>query len=170
VTIGLAMIAMGNEFFKTLEKDPSRRTNLWEDAIEGALDKPILGYGYLAFWTNDSLAEKYKDIAEPGYYTHHGHNAYIDTFLFFGGVGLFLFLFIIIASMLRSFYQFKRYGIHYGCWRIMMITFFACTAITESSYNVSALVWVLVFYAMLQRPLAQAASSLPISLQNAGDV
>lgn len=156
LAVAIFMAGLASDFFETIGKDPSRRTDLWESAVESALSRPILGHGYLAFWANDEVAEGFRNLADQGYYTFHGHNGYVDAFLYFGVVGLGLFVLMLASSMLRSMWQLSRFGAAYGSWRLMVILFFSFTAITESCFNISLLMWVLAFYAMLQQPHALA--------------
>ena len=80
----------------------SSRTPIWEFAIQQGLEKPLLGYGYRAFWSSlslDFLASKFWRTT-----AFHAHNGFIDLFLQLGFIGLLSFslsFFLIIPRVLK---------------------------------------------------------------------
>jgi len=76
----------------------SGRLPLWEELLVSINKKPILGYGYLAYW--DSKQVEY--LSERlGWEIPHGHNAYLDTLLDGGIVGFSL----VLLAMLFAFVE-----------------------------------------------------------------
>lgn len=82
------------------------RIPLWNYLIQRGLEKPWLGYGYGAFWTNP--AETLRIALNTPWMTSiangakgHAHNAYIDLFLQLGGVGLLLTALSLLAVSIR---------------------------------------------------------------------
>jgi exopolysaccharide production protein ExoQ len=65
------------------------RTPIWDFAIEKGLERPWLGYGFNAFWSSDAgiyiMVHTWAGIHEGGFNTH---NAFLETFLSLGFVGI----------------------------------------------------------------------------------
>jgi exopolysaccharide production protein ExoQ len=80
------------------------RTKLWSQLGDFAAEKPILGYGYGAFWTRDNTIEV---MEEQGWPVAHAHNAYIDLQLAGGPVPtvLFALIFIIVMRLVWVYYR-----------------------------------------------------------------
>lgn len=65
------------------------RTDLWNDIFAVIERRPMLGYGYQGFWSNESL--RYQAFGSSGWQTGKAHNAVLDHILDVGAVGLLLF-------------------------------------------------------------------------------
>lgn len=77
----------------------SGRIPLWEELLNSANKKPLLGYGYLAFWN----AEKIEYLsATLRWEISQGHNLYLDVLLDGGIVGLFLIGIAILLAFVES--------------------------------------------------------------------
>lgn len=86
----------------------SGRVDLWDLVLSKIAEKPLLGYGYGAFWLNE-VGESGKINAALDLMYDTAHNGYLDLMLDLGVVGLILF-FIVFLSYFVSF--FKEYFIH----------------------------------------------------------
>jgi O-antigen ligase len=77
------------------------RTDVWRFALENALERPVTGHGYMAFWRTDELmsadrSDTWANIASSS------HNGYLDLALTTGLPGLALaMLFLLIKPMLN---------------------------------------------------------------------
>ncbi|MBU7583981.1 MAG: O-antigen ligase family protein [Nostoc sp. TH1S01] len=88
------------------------RTPIWTLAIESALKRPWLGYGYQGFWSSEVSAQEvsaYTWISRTESYLNgengfHAHNGYIDLFLDLGVLGLSLFVINIFNLLKRIIY------------------------------------------------------------------
>ena len=84
-TIGTDLSAL----FELLDRDPSLtgRTDLWNYVIDAIREKPLFGWGYMAFWTPDSPSATYiqNQIRWPA---PNAHNGYLELTLGLGLVGL----------------------------------------------------------------------------------
>jgi O-antigen ligase len=82
------------------------RTDLWQLAIKIGLDeRPLLGYGPNGFWGSPdnwrfiryfTWASGFSDDG-----SFHAHSGYVDLFLQYGLIGLFLCFFTLISSLIR---------------------------------------------------------------------
>jgi O-antigen ligase len=114
------------ELTGSLGKDPSLtgRTTLWRLAFASILHRPILGYGYAAFWGhNQQLAYRIREqsnwLDAP-----HSHNGYIETLLAFGGVGLVLVLFVYIRQLILAIRNAIQDRSSYAIWPVLFTIFF----------------------------------------------
>ena len=83
------------------------RVPLWNYLIQRGMEKPWLGYGYGAFWTNPeevlqiALNVHWMSAIATGAKKAHAHSAYIDLFLQLGWVGLSLVVISFVTLLLR---------------------------------------------------------------------
>lgn len=85
-----------SETFGTL----TGRWPLWTQLVGFVQQRPILGYGYGGFWNYDNSMTV---IEEQGWPISHAHNAYLDTLLELGPIGL-LALVVVLLLGLRLVY------------------------------------------------------------------
>lgn len=105
------IIDLINHFvFDTLNKDPTLtgRTVLWQYADELIAGRPVLGYGYQAFWmgeSHDANALKYIFNVRDGR-TFHFHHQFRQIAVDVGMLGLVAFSLALLASGLAAVRQF----------------------------------------------------------------
>lgn len=65
----------------------SGRTDIWWEVLTFVLDRPILGYGYSAFWSPNA---EYSSLisSRVGFFVVHAHNGFLDLALELGLIGL----------------------------------------------------------------------------------
>ena len=78
------------------------RLPLWELLGESIADRPLVGYGYLAYWDKERI-EFLSDQLK--WEIPHGHNMYMDVLLDGGYVGLAIFCSIFVFAWFCSAYQ-----------------------------------------------------------------
>ncbi len=79
--------------------DATHRMSIWDSVIDAASERPE-GWGFVSYWP--VWQEPYSTIqAEAGVFTPHGHNAFLDTWLQLGLIGLVL-LVVIVALVFGS--------------------------------------------------------------------
>jgi O-antigen ligase len=76
------------------------RIPLWQECLEYAAKRPLLGYGYRGFWTPENINEISSVV---GWGVNHSHSAYIDRLLDLGLIGLVVFLCIFLLGLFNSF-------------------------------------------------------------------
>ena len=87
------------------------RTVLWVLVLESIFKKPLLGYGYQAFWTGESGPSLYLYLSsESDWLAPHAHNGYLDMWL---DLGIFSVVIIIIGIVVNLYRQFKTFFITY---------------------------------------------------------
>lgn len=82
----------------------SGRSFIWHDLLPNLWDRPIIGYGYGAFWS----LERIEQISYSVWIATDAHSIYLDTILSIGIVGLTLLLAILFYGILRASIDAKR--------------------------------------------------------------
>lgn len=81
------------------------RVGLWDMATTRIMEKPLLGYGYGAFWLGEiGESGKINALLELTYDT--AHNGYLDLALDLGIIGLLLYLIIMLTYLVNFFNNF----------------------------------------------------------------
>ena len=160
-----------------LGKDPtlSGRTTIWTSAIAEINQKPLVGYGYSAFWTEDNpAARRIGDALYPGFYTYHSHNGFLDILLNLGWLGLGLFMVGFISTWvlaLKYAYKPQSPGDSWPLAVMVLVTLYNTTESTLISDNINWLFYVMAYFSVRiwPRPPAQdeepaIAAALPNSV------
>jgi exopolysaccharide production protein ExoQ len=99
-----------NSLFNLLGKDLTLtgRTQIWTSAIESIAKRPLLGYGYQAFWLGLE-GESYRVILDVEWVLAQAQNGYLDVLLEMGAAGLAIVLLVFgfafrdgVVCLLRS--------------------------------------------------------------------
>jgi O-antigen ligase len=82
------------------------RSEIWEFAIEKMMERPIVGWGYGAFWGTETTVLSGGGL--PGDESSvsaakHAHNAFLDTSIAMGFPGLVLAVAVFVVSPIRDF-------------------------------------------------------------------
>ncbi len=100
VVLAMATVAIGISWLYWRDPTLTGRTMLWGKSWEFIKERPILGYGYGAFWSEASglmaILQQAVDWPAP-----NAHNGYIDLWLQLGLLGLCLFVAGILEALLR---------------------------------------------------------------------
>lgn len=89
-------IAMGRSDASETTGTLTGRRQLWDQCLEFAAERPLLGYGYGGFWNPERSTEV---INKQGWPISHAHNAYLDILLEMGPVALILYILMLIAGI-----------------------------------------------------------------------
>lgn len=131
----------------------SGRLPLWEELITSVEKKPILGYGYLAFWDSkkvESLSATFR------WEIPHAHNLYLDVLLDGGIIGLTLVLLAILTAFVEATKLYSsegriEYAIIFGIFAYAVIN-----GLAESIFklpNFSLFVALTLCFSMLTEPM-----------------
>jgi exopolysaccharide production protein ExoQ len=88
-TVAVVIVAWPDFLFSLLGKDGTLtgRTGIWSAAIDSIVKRPLLGYGYQAFWLGLE-GESYRVILAVSWLLAQAQNGFIDVTLEMGAVGL----------------------------------------------------------------------------------
>jgi exopolysaccharide production protein ExoQ len=152
--IGIFLIAIANYAIQNfvhltsqIGKDPhlTGRTELWKLAAADIRRNPVIGYGYLAFWSADSpparrIREEINWADAP-----HSHNGYIETLLSLGVFGITAYALVYAGLVRRAYRYFIRNEKEYARWPITYMMFLFVYQLTESSVIVgNGFDWILL--------------------------
>lgn len=146
----VALVASVNEqtVLNVVGKDVTLtgRTVLWEAVIQRIEDRPVLGYGYGAFW-EPTTASSERVRAAVGWDAPHAHNGLLDVWLDLGLIGALSLLAAYVLALRRAWTGLRaRIGID-GVWAMAFLVMLFLGNTTESSIAQSPLIWT-VFVAV----------------------
>jgi len=122
------------------------RTALWSAVSKRIAERPILGYGYGAFWSGSS--GPWEDVvADIGFFSPHSHNGFLDLLLDFGAAGSAVFVGAFVFVTRRSWIAFRQSTEIDTAWPIVFLVLIVLSDVTESTISQSYLAWAL-FVAM----------------------
>ncbi len=147
----LAIFAFNNSstLLLSLGKDSTLtgRSAIWSHVIESIARRPILGYGYDAFWQG-LKGPSLLITSAIGWQVPHSHNGYLEVLLALGAVGLTLFLLCAFRMMRDSILYLRRHRGLYGLWPMMFLLYYLFHATAEASLLVRDGLSYLVFVAL----------------------
>ena len=114
-------------------KDPtmSRRTELWKMSLADIQERPLLGYGYGAFWDTTSWPARL--IREEVWKeAPHSHNGYIELGLALGLAGLGTYSLVLVTMAQRSYSFYMNGQRSGGKWPLIYLAIVSIYQLTES--------------------------------------
>jgi len=116
----------------------SNRIYIWNTAFQHILDKPLLGYGFDAFWLDQEYI-----MDEFGWGSPHAHNNILELLLDVGIIGA-SFAGIIFYDILKKGYDNIKNRGEYGSWFIISIfILFITTLMNQRIHEPLSLVWLI---------------------------
>jgi len=107
------------------------RTDIWDALIHSVRNRPILGYGYAAYWFGE-LGPSYYVRLSLQWGVPSAHNGWIETWLSVGIIGVALFAIQYIWTVILAFMRLKRGGTEVY-WAIIITLTFLVFSLSESS-------------------------------------
>ena len=147
-------LELPDPLFQILGRDATLtgRTRLWDILLPVIANRPMLGYGYGAFW-NGLNTEVLSVWIAAGRLAPVADNGYIDLWLSLGAVGVGLFLYIFVQAFHRAIEYLRLEPEFIGVWPITYLCIFAADNISESALFTRGTFSFLVF-AILATSLA----------------
>ena len=131
---------------KALGKDTTLtgRGDMWPYIFEMIGEKPILGYGYGAFWSGPDTPSFYIWRA-TGWTPPNSHNGFLDLWLQIGLIGLLIYIFGFLAVTLpKAFYWLRTTKTSEGFWPLTYLTYMFLANIGETTLMIqNDLFWVI---------------------------
>jgi exopolysaccharide production protein ExoQ len=121
------------------------RVKIWTMAMAAIAMKPILGYGYNAFW-NVSPESMRIDVA-LNWMVPHAHNAYIEMALELGLVGLVLCALTYLVALWRASEYMRFDGSNAAKWPLVYLCFVLMYSFTESMVMAPNTIYWMLFVA-----------------------
>lgn len=107
----------------------SNRAPLWAELWGYVEDRPILGTGWDAFWSEARVA---KVSADQGWAVPHAHNTYLDQTLSLGVVGAFLYAAMLWGAIRIAWKRYRAHGSATDLLPAVLLTWLALEGVAES--------------------------------------
>lgn len=133
-------------FTYALGKDPelTGRVGLWALSMTWIADRPFVGHGYDAFWSDYYGPAADFRAASGWLVATHAHNGFINLWLDLGAIGVLIFAVGAAVTYRRSLELAKTSASMQGIWPVSFLTFYLLYSITETSFlSRSDLLWIL---------------------------
>jgi len=135
----------------------SNRAPLWDELMDYVSDRPLLGYGYNAFWTSGRIS-KISDHQHWG--VPNAHNTYLDQELSVGIPGVILYTAVLWGVLFVTWKRYRRNPCAETLLGPIMITWLVITTFAESlpldPFLPTFLVYVLLAQALMPEGAAIA--------------
>jgi O-antigen ligase len=167
IAVGLATWTYSNweNFTNSLGKDPglTGRFVLWGVAVDSISQRPLLGYGFEAFWSN-FYGPAYDFRSASGWTTGATtQNGFLNLWLDLGLIGVLLFVVSFVITYRQAMNLAKTTKSSEGLWPVAFLTFLFAYGLTEISFLTrNNLYWILyVSTGLSARSLLTKGSSQP---------
>jgi exopolysaccharide production protein ExoQ len=174
LTVTLALVSVGtvsyvvqhaDEAARMLGKDASMtgRVPIWTEALRFAKQSPIWGYGYSAFWSQNSRPGRLVREAVDWDTLPHAHNGYIDLLLQVGGVGLGLYFAAYLIAMKRAVLLVRRNTAIELKWPLAFLCVVFFYQLNEASIvSPNQLIWILFSSILFSLAIKDQSDELPL--------
>jgi exopolysaccharide production protein ExoQ len=160
------LITMGIIFFPILapllgrDATLSGRTDIWRNVLPFVLERPLLGWGYAAFWRGIQ-GEAFRVVAAVRFIVIHAHNGFLEIWLELGLVGLAFFLLSYLRAWRKLWPVLRTGQIDRAIWMVFVLFLVAAYDLDENTlllYN--GVFWVLYVSTVANIELFAKESSL----------
>ena len=171
VALSAGVLLAPDVFFALLGKDATLtgRTKIWAAVIRLISDRPWLGYGYQAVWTDTSgWGPLAWIVKQAGFTPEHAHNSWLEQWLGMGLVGLGAWALYYLTTLFRAIWAvFTQRG---AMLAFPFLILFSLMSLTESMaliYNDLRWVMFVAISIRLALPDREASRSWPAPRANA---
>ncbi len=121
------------------------RTEIWQAVLDENTN-PIFGCGFYSFWSE----KRVERLSEDHYFhLNSAHNAYLETYLNTGAIGLLLLIGVFGHSIFRISEEVKR-GSSYAAFRLAVVFSIATYGMTEAIFNRLGPIWMLLLLVVIE--------------------
>jgi exopolysaccharide production protein ExoQ len=124
---------VSSTILEILDKDSTLtgRSDVWDLVWQAILRRPLLGYGYDAFWQGRD-GESYRIVSVVGWNVAHSHNGYLEALLGFGVLGSLVIAFAILRVCRDAFVYVRLQRTVAGLWPSAFLLFYLVHATAEA--------------------------------------
>ncbi len=138
------------------------RADLYPPLLEAVRDRPLLGFGYDAFFKSETLVPYLSNfIALINWIPPHAHNSFLQIALDTGLVGLGVFLVVLGTALKRSVQMLARGGRAIDFWPFAILVFLTLGSYDETYFAQSNTLEWIVFLAAALYPIREAPADKP---------
>ncbi|MEH2402702.1 O-antigen ligase family protein [Nostoc sp.] len=134
------------------------RSEIWSAVLEMIAKKPLLGYGYGAFWIeNNSESTIVQQTIQ--WNAPNSHNGFLDLWLQLGLLGFSVFLIGFVINLLKAIYLIRWNQTSESLWLLVYFTVIILTNLAETTFlEQNSLQWILYVSAILSNKLSTRAN------------
>lgn len=148
IVVGVVIFKNAIPLLELIGKDPTLtgRTDVWALALDRAADRPVLGFGYRAYWIEGN---KIRLMATESWADHinHGHNTYLDLFVELGYLGILGFVLILGTLLSKLFSRMRHEKDYVNIFAASIMAFILIRGAAESTILQHADInWVMFVY------------------------
>jgi exopolysaccharide production protein ExoQ len=119
------------------------RTEIWRHVWPFILERPVLGWGYAAFW-HGTQGEAFKAVAAMRFIIFHAHNGFLEIWLELGAVGLILFACSYLRAWRKLWPQLRKGQMERVMWMMFVLILIGLYDLDENTLLIyNGLFWVL---------------------------
>lgn len=138
------------------------RTDFWPYLIQAIGDRPILGYGYKAFFRSSEGTDylSYYVVEAGGWSPYHAHDTFLQTCLDVGYIGLGVLVLLMLIGLVRAVRFLATGSGPSAAWPLMVVLYIAMGSYTETYLaNFNSFEWIFFVAALLYPVHLPARSS-----------
>jgi len=162
VALGAGVILAPDAFLAVLGKDATftGRTKIWDSILRLIHERPWLGYGYGAVWTDTSgWGPLARIVKETGFTPQHAHNSWLEQWLGMGLIGLWAWILTYLTTLVRTVAAIFRHPGALVAFPFLVV--FTVMSLTESiAFTYNDLRWVM--FVALSVQLARPRGEEPV--------
>ncbi|MEH2394634.1 MAG: O-antigen ligase family protein [Nostoc sp.] len=134
------------------------RSEIWSAVLEMIAKKPLLGYGYGAFWIeNNSESTIVQQTIQ--WNAPNSHNGFLDLWLQLGLLGFSVFLIGFVINLLKAIYLIRWNQTSESLWLLVYFTVIILTNLAETTFlEQNSVEWILYVSAILSNKLSTRAN------------
>lgn len=132
----------------------SNRLPLWQELMDSVDQRPILGYGYGAFWTPARAAQISRDQGWP---VPHAHNTYLDQVIALGVIGGALYFAMMVSALVVSWRRYLHLRSSTNLLNAMLLTWLVLLSSSESTPLEPHMPTLLVYIAVVRMCLREGS-------------
>lgn len=118
------------------------RTEIWEAVRVMIAKRPMLGYGYEAFWARPD-GPSTNVIYRVGWRLTHAHNGYLQLWLDLGFFGIFLFLSSFVMAWISAYRSLRTVKSFMGAFPVAFLTLMFAYNLSETALLETSIWWVI---------------------------
>lgn len=126
----------------------SGRTLIWKQTWIFITQRPLLGWGYDAFWRG-TQGEAFRVVAAVHFMVFHAHNGFLEIWLELGGVGLALFALSYLRAWRRLWAHLRMGEVDRVMWMVFVLALILLYDLDENSLLIyNGMFWTLYVAAL----------------------
>jgi exopolysaccharide production protein ExoQ len=134
----------------------SGRTDWWPAVLDAIWQRPLLGYGYGAFWRGweGESAQVWLETMSVGFHPVHAHNGIFDLWLGVGLLGVATFAAGFSRAFVRALAWAHSTKRAEGLWPVALLILILAMQLTETSLRQNSIAWILYVYVTITLSLS----------------